>query len=294
MIPLSDLAGHRGAVQMWRAHCESRRAATIEELNDEVDRLLRAPRPLPPDCGTLARPYYAWIRPSSIPVTDHAGFPYHHTPAGLARIAQRLIAEAGAPAGLDKILGFNFVLTTTFTPHGLVHRIGANGNHRAALLRAAGFPVALALITPQRAPWTIPSFTSAERLFRLLYRSGLLSRYRRVDGDDQVDCESIAAWFLDVDSPVDARANLLAFDPQLAERLLKQPADVKTQAYPRSHHERVGQSADAVCRTGSGERRYARPDPHDVAGRRVRSAQYLSGGRRRRAGHAVPGVPRPG
>ncbi|WP_406048280.1 hypothetical protein [Kribbella sp. NBC_00889] len=222
MIPASDLAGHRGAVQMWRDHCAARREDSLQDLLTDVQQVLSAPRPVPPTCGTRGEPVYAWIRPDDIPVTTDSNFPYHYTAAGLAELARNLIAEGGHPAGLDKILGFNFVLDTTSTPRGPVHCVTVNGNHRAAALRAAGFPVALAQITVQREPWEIPVFAgSAEPLYRLLFRAGLLTNYRRrVDDwshEDLVDAGGIAPWLLDtrvidVIDPEQARTNLLAYE----------------------------------------------------------------------------------
>lgn len=216
IIPAADLAGHRGALQMWRNHCSTRREATVAELAADLDQVLTAPRPVPPTCGTYTEPFYAWIRPERIPVTTHSNFPYHYSPAELARVAHNLLTEAGDPEGLEDILGFDLVLVTTSTPHGLVHRVTTNGNHRAAAIRAAGFPVALAQITLQQAPWKIPRFSYAERLYRLLYRSGVISDYRRGDDDDYlqdlVEADGLAPWLLDVENPGDARANFHAYE----------------------------------------------------------------------------------
>jgi hypothetical protein len=78
MIPAADLAGHRGAVRMWRDHCTARRDAALVDLVADVDQVLSAPRPVPPTDGTYGEPFYAWVRPGDIPVTTDENFPYHH------------------------------------------------------------------------------------------------------------------------------------------------------------------------------------------------------------------------
>jgi hypothetical protein len=223
MIPAADLSGHRGAVRMWRDHCTARSDAALVDLVGDVDQVLGAPRPVPPTDGTYGEPFYAWVRPDDIPVTTDENFPYHYTETGLAELAYNLIAEAGNPVELDKILGFNFVLVTTPTSRGPVHCVTTNGNHRAAAIRAAGFPVALAQVTLQRAPWELRTFGGyAEPLYRLLYRSGLVSGYRLAEDEGYryrrmlVDADGIAPWLLhpwivDVD-PDEVRTNLLAYE----------------------------------------------------------------------------------
>lgn len=217
MIPASDLAGHRGAVELWRRHCEERRGTDLAGLRADLDQVLAAPRPQHPATGKQDPPVYAWVRPSDIPVTNHDGFPYHYTPDELADLGLNLIREAGNPAGLAEILGEGLSLTTTLTPRAPVHRVNVNGNHRTAAMRAAGFPVALAEITLERGPWAVSdNEASNQALLRLLYRCGLLTNYQRDDpsrlGRETVDAEGIASWLLEFESAAAARNNLLAYE----------------------------------------------------------------------------------
>ncbi|MFD7161395.1 hypothetical protein ACFV9C_42890 [Kribbella sp. NPDC059898] len=217
MIPASDLAGHRGAVELWRTHCDRRRGTDQATLRAELDKVLAAPRPQHPATGKQDRPVYAWVRPSDIPVTSHEAFPYHCTPDELAELGLNLVREAGDPAGMDEILGEGLSLTTSLTPRGPVHRVNVNGNHRAAAIRAAGFPVALAEITLEHGPWAVSdNDTSSQALTRLLYRCGLLTDYRPNDpsrlGRDTVEAEGIASWLLGFQSATAARNNLLAYE----------------------------------------------------------------------------------
>lgn len=219
MIPASDLSGHRGTVTLWRDHCEASRGIQHADLLAAVDQVLAAPRPTHPASGSDdPAPIYAWVRPSDIPVTKHEGFPYHRTPAELAQIAANLIREAGDPAGLADILGDGLVLSTTVTPRGPVHLVTENGNHRAAAIRAAGFPAALAEVTLQEPPWEVSDTSGAgtQTLLRLLYRCGLLTNYQpdgpTGEGLDTFDAEGISSWLLGFGSAEAARSNLLAFE----------------------------------------------------------------------------------
>lgn len=219
MILASDLSGHRGAIALWRAHCKSSRGIQQAELLAAVDQVLAGPRPVHPASGCVEpAPIYAWVRPCDIPVTKHEGFPYHHTAAELAELAANLIREEGDPAGLADILGEGLVLSTTPTPRGPVHHVTENGNHRAAAIRAAGFPVALAEISLQSPPWEVGDTSGAgtQTLLRLLYRCGLLTSYEpdgpTGDGLHSVEAEGISSWLLGFDSAEAARDNLLAFE----------------------------------------------------------------------------------
>ena len=219
MIPASDLSGHRGAITLWRDHCETMHGTQHADLLSAIDRVLAAPRPVHPASGSdEPAPFYAWVRPSDIPVTDHEDFPYHHTPAELVEIAANLIQEAGDPAGLADILGDGLSLSTTATPRGPVHLVTVNGNHRAAIIRAAGFPVALAEITLQNQPWEIGDAVGAgtQTLVRLLYRCGLLTNHQpdgpTGEGLDTIDADGISSWLLGFESAEAARNNLIAFE----------------------------------------------------------------------------------
>jgi hypothetical protein len=80
----------------------------------------------------------AWVRPADISFTTGADFPYHFTVEGLAQLASNLITERGDPEGMARILGDDYGLSTVAAPHGLLHKIAHNGNHRTVAIKAAG------------------------------------------------------------------------------------------------------------------------------------------------------------
>lgn len=99
------------------------------------------------------------------------------------------------------------------------HRIYVNGNHRAAAIRAAGFPVALVQSIRFENPWTLPRPWAATSkrpkdgmaYLRLLTRAGLLTRFCQ-----HAELQKPAAhagqhhqWLL-LGDPAAARANLMA------------------------------------------------------------------------------------
>lgn len=183
-----------------------------------------SPRPDHPATGDFLAPIYAWVRPSGITVTRHQGFTYHHTPDELAQIGLNLIQEAGDPQGLNDILGAGLDLGTVMTPRGPIHFVGENGNHRAAILRSAGFPVALAQISRCRPPWAIRTGGAGSApLLRLLYRYGLLTDYEpggpTAACRDTFDADGVTSWLLDFETPEKARENLLALEAMLGQQL---------------------------------------------------------------------------
>ena len=92
----------------------------------------------------------AWVRPADIWFITGDDFPYHFTVEGLAQLASNLIAEQGDPWGMARILGDDYWVDTVAAPHGLLHQVSRNGNHRTVAIKAAGFPVALVHIDALR------------------------------------------------------------------------------------------------------------------------------------------------
>jgi hypothetical protein len=118
------------------------------------------------------------------------------------------------------ILGLDLSVFTYPRPGGWAHRINANGNHRSAAIRAAGFPVALAHTTVQQNPWTLENPRRLGRrpndgiaYLRLLTRTGVLIHF-----DNHHDLHMPTAyagqhhqWLIHGD-PEAARRNLLAYE----------------------------------------------------------------------------------
>jgi len=162
---------------------------------------------------------YRWIRPVDLIVTTHPDFPYHTTAAGLAELASRLIAEQGEPWGMHVILGLDLDVWSYPRPGGWAHEVNTNGNHRSVAIRAAGFPVALALTTVQQNPWTLEN---PRRLgsrpndgiayLRLLTRAGVLTQFGN-DNDSHMPTAYAGQhqWLIHGD-PDAARRNLIAYE----------------------------------------------------------------------------------
>ena len=152
----------------------------------------------------------AWVRLTDILITPWSNFPYHRSVEGLARLASSLITEQADPNGMARILGDNYWVSTVAAPHGLLHDVSVNGNHRTAAIKAAGFPVALVHTTRYDGPWEFPPLEAQSRtvrvFLRLLFRAGLLSKPHR--GRDGISAEA-SSW-----------ANLL-FADTVAETLRK-------------------------------------------------------------------------
>jgi hypothetical protein len=183
LIPVEDEPGHRGALELWRRHCQ-RAAPSRPSMLAAVRTVLEQP-----SCS-FERGYcalketsgHAWVRPADIWFTTGDHFPYHFTVEGLAQLGSNLITEQGDPYGMARILGDEFRLSTVSAPHGLLHE-AENGNHRTVAMKAAGFPVALVHTTRYDGPWEVPTepwVTGTARVFlRLLFRAGLLNKPQR-------------------------------------------------------------------------------------------------------------------
>jgi hypothetical protein len=134
----------------------------------------------------------AWVRPADIWFTTGSDFPYHHSVEGLAQLASNLISEQGDPRCMARILGDDFWVDTVAAPHGLLHDVTVNGNHRTVAIKAAGFPVALVHTTRYDGPWELPPAewrSGTVRVFlRLLFREGLLTHPRQ--GRDAYNAEA--------------------------------------------------------------------------------------------------------
>lgn len=161
---------------MWRDHCAQppSRAAVDERLA----RVLAQPRfdLVFTYAGQASDDPYAlfWVAPGDI-VLPPPPFPYHHTVQGLASIANSVLAENGDPDLMDVILGLDFGLQGVATANRPLLAIGHNGNHRAAALRAAGFPAVLARVRWVEGPFSPPLSTNADLArLRLFLRCGLV------------------------------------------------------------------------------------------------------------------------
>jgi hypothetical protein len=138
----------------------------------------------------------AWVRPADIWFTTGSNFPYHFTVEGLAQLASKLIAEQGDPYGMARILGDEYCLSTVAAPHGLLHEIAENGNHRTVAIKAAGFPVALVQTVRYDGPWELPPLEWRSKtvpvFLHLLFRAGLLIMPQRGRGEINVEANSWA------------------------------------------------------------------------------------------------------
>jgi hypothetical protein len=140
-------------------------------------------------------PRLAWIRPADIWFVTSDDFPYHFAVEGLAQLASNLITEQADPYGMARILGYDYWLRTVPAPHGVLHQVSQNGNHRTVAIEAAGFPVALAQIVRYDGPWELspapwqPWVSKTVRAYmRLLLRAGLLTKPQR--GRDGINFET--------------------------------------------------------------------------------------------------------
>ena len=164
LIPVEDRQGHRGALELWRRHCR-RADSSRESMLTAVRKLLELP-----SCnldrgfdGLTETTGLAWVRPADICFTTGSHFPYHFTVEGLAQLASNLIAEQGDPWGMARILGDDYWVDTVAAPHGLLHDVTVNGNHRTVAIKAAGFPVALVHMTGYDGPWGLEVISRSQR-----------------------------------------------------------------------------------------------------------------------------------
>jgi hypothetical protein len=201
LIPVEDEdePGHRGALELWRRHCQRAESSPASMLK-AVRRLLELP-----SCDLQGAFYgrpettrLAWIRPADIWFITDADFPYQRTVEGLAQWASNLITEQADPQGMERIFGGDYWLNTVAAPHGLLHQVSQNGQHRTVAIKAAGFPVALARISRYDGPWELSPapwsrwVTKTVRAYlRLLLRVGLLTEPQR--GRDGINFE-IDRW----------------------------------------------------------------------------------------------------
>jgi hypothetical protein len=216
LIPVEDEPGHRGALKLWRRHCQ-RAAPSRPSMLAAVRNLLEQPscsfeRGY---CGLKETSGYAWVRPADIWFTTGDDFPYHFTVEGLAQLASNLITEQGDPYGMARILGDEFRLSTVSAPHGLLHEIAENGNHRTVAIKAAGFPVALVHTTRYDGPWELPPQQwlgkTARVYLRLLFRAGLLTNPQ--GRWDEINAEANSwANLLFADRVEDALRNVAAYE----------------------------------------------------------------------------------
>jgi hypothetical protein len=120
LIPVEDEPGHRGALELWRRHCQ-RAESSRPSMLAAVHTLLELPR-----CtfdGLRETTRLAWVRLADIPITTSANFTYHFTVEGLAQLASNLITEQADPESLARILGDYYIVETVAAPHGLLHEV---------------------------------------------------------------------------------------------------------------------------------------------------------------------------
>ena len=220
MIPLTDAAGHRAALHLWRDHSQREKERPLAALQTAVDAILAASRPTVNAHGKSLPAEYRWIRPADLIVTTHQDFPYHTTAAGLAELAGRLVAERGDPRGMHRILGRDLSVMSYPRLGGWAHQINVNGNHRSVAIRAAGFPVALAHVTVKENPWTLDNLrrhgnrpTDGIAYLRLLTRAGLLNQFGNHNDTHKPTAHAGQhhQWLIHGD-PSAARRNLLAYE----------------------------------------------------------------------------------
>jgi hypothetical protein len=201
LIPVEDKSGHSGALELWRRQCE-RAASSRLSMVTAVRNVLGLPH------ASFQRAFHgqgetdqlAWVRPADIWFRTGSDFRYHFTVEGLAQLASNLIAEQGDPNGMARILGDDYRLETVAAPHGLLHEISQNGNHRTVAIKAAGFPVALVHTTRYDGPWMLPPrpwVSGTARVFlRLLFRACLLTNPQLGDYGINADANSWANLLL--------------------------------------------------------------------------------------------------
>lgn len=210
-ILLSNKRGHAAAVQLWRDHCARHGDVDVDRLRQMVDVLLAGPRPAPPQQGSCGPEELAWVRPTDVAIVRRDDFPYHGTRGDLAEYAHSLLRDGGSPARMAHVLGDQFTVSSFAAPHGLVHRVTVNGNHRNVAIRAAGFLVALVVMSTVTGPWRLPHPVPTAYL-RLLLRSGLVFNLRKDEYSDfVVDTRGPAEWLLSED-PREARGILIDYE----------------------------------------------------------------------------------
>ena len=92
LIPVEDDSGHRGALELWRRHCQHADSSQASMLT-AVRKLLQLP-----SCGlqgafdglTETTPRLAWIRPADIWFITSDDFPYNCTPLRALRNSRRI------------------------------------------------------------------------------------------------------------------------------------------------------------------------------------------------------------
>ena len=215
MVPVDDRAGHRGALELWRRHCQ-RVSPSVPAMLAAVGNLLDLPR-----CdfdrgfaGQQRTTQLAWARPQDILITTHPDFPHHCSVEELAELGSHLIAEQADPDGMAMILGEDYGLSTVAAPHGLLHKVKHNGNHRTAAIKAARFPVALVRTVRYDQPWLLPlrgGRRTRLAYLRLLFRSGLLANFRDVEAEGVADANHWANLLL-ADTAAEVLSNVAAYE----------------------------------------------------------------------------------
>ena len=220
LIPIEDESGHRGALELWRRHCQHADSSPASMLT-AVRKLLELPSC---DQGafdglTETIPRLAWVRPADIWFATGAHFPYHYTVEGLAKFASNLITEQANPYAMANVLGYDYWLETVPAPHGLLHKVSQNGNHRTVAIRAAGFPVALAQIERYDGPWELsrslwsPSVSNTVRAYLgLLLRDGLLTKPQRGRRGINFEANTWANLLLVAGTVEDTLRNVAAYE----------------------------------------------------------------------------------
>ena len=220
LIPIEDESGHRGALELWRRHCRHADSSQASMLT-AVRKVLELPSCDLDAFDGLAEttPRLAWVRPADIWFATGGNFPYHFTVEGLAKFASNLITEQANPYAMARVHGDDYWLKTVPAPHGLLHQVTQNGNHRTVAIRAAGFPVALAQIERYDGPWELspspwsPWVSKTVRAYlRLLLRDGLLTKPQRGQRGINFEANSWANLLLVAGTVEDTLRNVATYE----------------------------------------------------------------------------------
>jgi hypothetical protein len=112
------------------------------------------------------------------------------------------------------IFGEDSGLSTVAAPHGLLHKVGHNGNHRPAAIKAARVPGLLwcgRSATNNRGCCRCGEVRTRLAYLRLLFRSGFLANFREVEAGGVAGANHWAN-LLQADTAAEVSSNLAAYE----------------------------------------------------------------------------------